>query len=69
MIAFDNFYTDGNRNEYPTKQAYTMSLRPYYVSTLPGKTKNSTKRPAAYLMQCILLNRVIRSMFVSFPVC
>jgi len=45
MTAFDNFYTVGNGNEYSTKQALTVSLQPYYVSTQPGKTKNSTKRP------------------------
>jgi len=51
-----------------------LSLRPYYVSTLPGKTKNSIKT-ADRLLQCVLLNRLFvtfaesRSMFVYFPVC
>jgi len=48
MIAFDNFYTIDKRNEYSTKQAQTVSLQPYDVSTLPGKTKNGAKRPTAY---------------------
>jgi len=41
MIAFDTFRTFGNRNEHSTKQAYTVSLQPYYVSTLAylGKLK------------------------------
>jgi len=33
----------GKRNEYSTKQIQIISLQPYYVSTLPDKTKNSTK--------------------------
>jgi len=45
MIAFDNVGTIGNRNEYSTEKVQTVSLQPNYVSTLPGKTKNSTKRP------------------------
>ena len=48
-----------------------VSLQPYYVSALPGKTKNSTKT-VDRLLQCILLNRLCqtfaegRSVFV-FP--
>jgi len=42
MIAFDIIGTIGNRNEYSTKQVQIMSLQRNYVSTLPGKTKNST---------------------------
>ena len=30
-------------NEYSTKQIQIISLQPYYVSSLPNKTKNSTK--------------------------
>jgi len=32
-----------DRNEYSTKQIQIISLQPYDVSTLPDKTKNSTK--------------------------
>jgi len=51
----------------------TLSLQPNYVSTLPGKTKNSTKT-ADRLLHRVLLNILFqnfaesRSMFVSFPV-
>ena len=58
MIAFDN--VGGNRNEYSTKQIQTVSLQPNYVSTLPGKTKNSTKT-ANCLVQCVLLNRLFQT--------
>jgi len=74
MIAFDNFCTIGNRNEYSTKQVQTVSLQPNYVCTLPGKSNNSTEK-ANHLLQCILLNRLFqniaesRSMFVSYPIC
>jgi len=73
MTAFDNFCTNGNRNEYSTKQIQTVSLQPNYVSTLSGKTKNSTKT-ANRLLQCVLLNRLFQTfaescyMFVPFPV-
>ena len=30
-------------NKYSTKQIQIISLQPYHVSTLPDKTKNSTK--------------------------
>jgi len=30
-------------NKYSTKQIQIISLQPYYVSTLPDETKNSTK--------------------------
>jgi len=43
LIDFDTFCMIGNRNEYSTKQIQIISLQPYYVSTLPDKTKNSTK--------------------------
>jgi len=72
MIVFVSFYTVEHRNEYSTKQLQTVSLQPNYVSTLPGKTKNS-KKTANCLMQCVLLNRLFqtfaecRSMFVFFP--
>ena len=56
MIVFDNFCTIGHRNEYSTKQVQTLSLQPNYVSTLIGKTKNSTKM-ANCLLNCTLLNR------------
>ena len=41
--SFDNVCIIGNRNEYSTKQIQIILLHPYYVSTLPDKTKNSTK--------------------------
>jgi len=53
MMDFDNFCTIVNRNEYSTKRVQTVSLGPYYVSTLPGKTKNSTKRPTAYTARSV----------------
>jgi len=74
MKAFDNFCTIVNRNEYSTKQLQTVSLQPNYVSTLPGKTKNSTKT-VNRLLQWVLLNRLFqtfaesRSMLISFPIC
>ena len=43
---FDNFSAIGNRNKYPTKYVQTVSLQPNCVSTLPGKTKNSTQLTA-----------------------
>jgi len=42
-MDFDNFCIIGNRNKYSTKQIQIISLQPYYISTLPDKTKNSTK--------------------------
>jgi len=59
-------------NTLPSR--YTVSLQPNYVSTLPGKTKNSTKT-ANRLLRCVLLNRYFQtfveshSMFVSFHIC
>ena len=50
---FDNFCIIGNRNEYSTTQIQIISLQPYYVSTLPDKTKNSTKTA-----DCLLQNSV-----------
>jgi len=47
-MAFDNFCTIENRNEYSTKPVLAVSLQSNYVSTLPGKTKNSTKTAIAY---------------------
>jgi len=52
MIAFDNVATIGNKNEYSTKQVQTVSLQPNYVSTLPGKTNNSTKMAICLLQFC-----------------
>jgi len=49
-MDFDNFCIIGNRNEYSTKQIKIISLQPYYVSTLPDKTKTSTKT-ADHLLQ------------------
>ena len=45
MIDFNNFSTTGHRDEHSTKHVLvqTVLLQPEYVSTLPGKTKNSTK--------------------------
>jgi len=43
LIDFDNFCISGNRNKYSNKQIQIISLQSYYVSTLPDKTKNSTK--------------------------
>jgi len=60
MIAFDNIGTIGKKNKYSTKQVQTVSLQPSYVSTLPGKTKNSTKT-ADRLLQRILLNRLFET--------
>ena len=53
MIDFDNFCVIGNRNEYSTKQIQIMSLQPYYVFTLPDKTKNSTRT-----VDCLLQHSV-----------
>jgi len=43
LIDFNNVCIIRNRNEYSTQQIEIISLQPYYVSTLPNKTKNSTK--------------------------
>jgi len=71
LTDFDNFCTIRNRNEHSTKQVETVSLQPYYVSTLPGKTKNSTKT-ADRLLQYILLTlsfqisqKVVQCSFIS----
>jgi len=56
-------------NKYSTEQVQTVSFQPEYVSTLPGKTKNSTKT-ADRLQQYMLLTRSLqifaesRSMFL-----
>ena len=42
-MGFDAFCIIGNRNEYSIKQIQIISLQPYYVSSLPDKTKTSTK--------------------------
>jgi len=69
MIAFDNVGTIGNKNEYSIKQVHTVSFQPNYVSTLPGKTKNSIKT-AKFLLQCILFNRIVPNFCrKSFDVC
>ena len=36
-----------------SKQVQTVPLEPNYVSTLPGKTKNSTKTANRGLLQCV----------------
>jgi len=53
-------------NKYSTKQIQIISLQPYYVSTLPDKTKNSTKTADCLLFQNFTESR---SMFVSFRIC
>ena len=70
MIVFDNFCIIGHRNEYSSKQVQTLSLQPNYVSTLPGKTKNSTK-PADCLLHVVRSVEPIVSNFrrKSFNVC
>jgi len=76
MTAFDNIGTIENRNKYSTKQIRTVSLKPSFVSTLPGKAKNSSKT-ANRLLQRVLLNRLFqtfaesRSMFalLSLYIC
>ena len=60
MIAFDNFCTIKDRKHCSIKQIQTVSLQPYYVSTLPGKTKNSTKK-IDRILQCVLLNRLFQT--------
>jgi len=51
LIDFDIFFCiTENRNEFSTKQIQIISLQLYYVSTLPDKTKNSTKT-VAHLLQ------------------
>ena len=60
MIVFVSFYTVEHRNEYSTKQLQTVSLQPNYVSTLPGKTKNSTET-ANCLLQRVLLNQLFQT--------
>jgi len=61
---FDDFCTIGNRSEYSTKLTQIFLLQLYYVSTLPGKTKNTAKT-ADRLLQCVLLNRLFNVRF--FP--
>jgi len=53
MITFHNFYTIENRNECSIKHAWSVSLQPYHVSTLPGKTNNSTKMDTASAMTAV----------------
>jgi len=48
LIDFDNFCTVGN-----SKRVQTVSLQPYYVSTVPGKTKNNTKTAARLLQHSV----------------
>ena len=67
MIAFVNFCPIGNRNEHSTKQVQTVSLQPYYVSILPGKTKNSIKT-ADRLLQCVLFNQLFQTFAESVSV-
>jgi len=42
-MDFVNVCIIGNRNEHSTNQMKIISLQPYYVSTLPDKSKTSTK--------------------------
>ena len=53
MIDFDKFSIIRNRNEYSTKHVQTVSLQPDCVSTLPGITKNNTKKPTAYAVHSV----------------
>jgi len=53
LINFENFCIFGNRNEYSTRQTQIISLQPYYVSTLPDKTKNSIKTPDRLLQHLV----------------
>jgi len=53
LIDFDTFCTIKNRNEYSTKQIQIVSLQPYYVSTVPDKTTNSTKRADRLLQHSV----------------
>jgi len=75
MIAFRIVGTIGNENKYPTMQVQTVSLQPSYVSTLPGKTKNSTKTAnpltAARSVKPIVPNfrRKSFNVRISFPIC
>jgi len=58
-----------NRNEYSAKQIQTISLQPYYVSTLPDKTKNITKtddRLLQHLVEPIVLKFYRKSFNVRF---
>ena len=50
---FDNFCIIGNMNEYSTKQIQIISLQPYYVSTLPDKTKNIIKTAGRLLQHSV----------------
>ena len=59
MLVFD-VGTIVNKNEYSTKLVQTVSLQPNYVSTLPGKIKNSTIT-ANRSLQCVLLNRLFQT--------
>jgi len=43
FCIFANVCTIRKKNEYSTVQVQTVWFQPYDVSTLPGKTKNSTK--------------------------
>jgi len=53
LIDFDNLSSIGNRNEYCTKCVQTVLLQPDYVSTIPGKTKNNTKKLTAYAVHSV----------------
>jgi len=60
-------------NEYSTKQTQIISLQPYYVSTLPDETKNSTKTANRLLQHSVepIVPKFTEShsMFVSFRIC
>jgi len=75
MIAFDNFFTIGNRNEYSTKQAWTVSLNhmksPLYLVKLK-MAKNSQPLTAVRSVEPIVLNFCRKSFsvpYVSLPAC
>jgi len=53
LIDFDNVCIIGNRNEFSTKHVQIISLQPYYVSTLPDKTKNSTNKADRLLQHSV----------------
>ena len=62
-----NLSTVGNRNEYSTKQI--VSLQPDYVSSLPDKTKSSTKTANRLLHHSHDCSKILqsRSVLRFFP--
>jgi len=71
LTDFDNFRIIGNRNKYSTKQIQMISLQPYYVSTLPDITENSTKTANRFTVAFIgtdcskILQKVVQCPFLS----